>query len=78
MQSTEVLEQYKSYLIRERNASDNTLSSYMRDLRQLQEYLLSETDSELLTATSQELQRYLDALRENGKPGLTGRKNEGE
>ncbi len=75
MQSTEVLEQYRSFLIRERNASDNTLSSYMRDLRQLQQFLMESTDSEILTATTEDLQRYLDSLKEAGKSVSTQARN---
>ena len=75
MQSVEILEQYKSYLIRERSASENTLASYMRDLRQLQEYLVSETEVELLNVTSDDLQQYLDVLRTAGKSVSTLARN---
>ena len=41
MKNIDILAQYREYLITERDASENTMSSYMRDLRQLQEYLES-------------------------------------
>ena len=47
MKSVDILAQYRAYLITERDASENTMSSYMRDLRQLQEYLQREKGSTL-------------------------------
>ena len=47
MQNTDVLAQYRDYLTTERAASENTMSSYMRDLRQLQDYLHQEKGSTL-------------------------------
>ena len=39
MKNVDLLAEYREYLITERDASENTMSSYMRDLKQLQEYL---------------------------------------
>ena len=75
MQSAELLEQYKTYLVQEKNASEHTLSSYMRDLRQLHQYLQEEADAELMSATTEDLQRYLDHLKGEGKSGSTQARN---
>ena len=39
MQNTECLEMFEKYLREEKKASANTLSSYLRDIRQLSAYL---------------------------------------
>ena len=44
------LEKYAYYLQYVKKASDNTLSSYLRDIRQLTEYIESHTDETLETA----------------------------
>ncbi len=75
MQSMELLEQYKDYLIQVKNASDNTLSSYMRDLRQLSDYLSDAYGTELVDADELKLQGYLDQLRSSGKSSATLARN---
>ena len=47
MQNSDLLEQYREYLINIRNASDNTLSSYIRDLMQLAVFLEKERQASL-------------------------------
>ena len=67
MQNVDLLMQYREYLIRERDASENTMSSYMRDLRQLQEYLLQEKGITLTEVNEADLQAYSEHLRGEGK-----------
>ena len=66
MQNVDLLMQYREYLIRERDASENTMSSYMRDLRQLQEYLLQEKGITLTEVNEADLQAYIEHLRGEG------------
>ena len=44
MQNTEIIERFEHYLKDEKNVSANTLSSYMRDIRQLAAYLDTHTE----------------------------------
>ena len=67
MQNVDLLVQYREYLIIERDASENTMSSYMRDLRQLQEYLQQEKGIALTTVNEADLQAYIEHLQGEGK-----------
>ncbi len=71
MQNTEVLEIFERYLREDKKASPNTLSSYMRDIKQLGEYLDANFDSTILTASEEELGDYIDSLRSEGKSVAT-------
>ena len=75
MQNVDLLMQYREYLIRERDASENTMSSYMRDLRQLQEYLLHEKGISLTEVKEADLQAYIEHLRGEGKSVSTIARN---
>ena len=75
MKNTDILALYRDYLITERDASENTMSSYMRDLRQLQEYLQQEKGSTLLEGNETDLQDYIEHLREAGKSVSTIARN---
>ncbi len=71
MQNQECLAIFEEYLRNEKNASANTLSSYMRDIRQLAEYLDSQKDTDIVTATDEDLEEYIQHLRESGKSVAT-------
>ena len=75
MQNTDVLAQYRDYLTTERAASENTMSSYMRDLRQLQDYLQQEKGSSLSAVSEADLRAYIEHLRESGKSVSTIARN---
>ena len=75
MKNTDILALYRDYLITERDASENTMSSYIRDLRQLQEYLQQEKGSTLLEGNETDLQDYIEHLREAGKSVSTIARN---
>ena len=61
------IEKYAYYLQYEKKASDNTLSSYLRDIRQLAEYLESHSDETLETVTGDELAEYTAWMKSQGK-----------
>jgi len=67
----ECLEFFKNYLIEVKKSSNNTLSSYLRDIRQLGEYLESHTDKTLQTASEKEINEYIAHLRSQGKSVAT-------
>ncbi len=71
MQNGEVIEMFERYLTEDKKASANTLSSYLRDIRQLAEYLDRETEHGLLDAEAEELGDYIALLRSSGKSVAT-------
>ena len=75
MQNQECLAIFEDYLKNEKNASSNTLSSYMRDIRQLADYLETNTDADIVSATEADLTEYIQHLRESGKSVATVSRN---
>ncbi len=75
MQNQECLAIFEDYLKNEKNASSNTLSSYMRDIRQLAEYLESNTQTDIVSAGEEDLEEYIQHLRESGKSVATVSRN---
>ena len=75
MSDAELLEEYRQYLVAVRKASDNTLSSYLRDLRQLKDYLSETLPGGFAAVTEEVLQTYLETLRAAGKSASTISRN---
>ncbi len=71
MPDSESLATFEHYLATVKKSSANTISSYLRDVRQLGSYLSSHTDEELDTATEDELEGYVSWLRAAGKSAAT-------
>lgn len=71
MQNSEYLELFNKYLVEVKKCSQNTLSSYMRDVRQLGDYLQTHTTETIGSATEDELLEYVDWLKGNGKSVAT-------
>ena len=67
----EVLEIFEKYLKNDKKASPNTLNSYMRDIRQLSDYLAQETDHDLMSTDEEDLDGYIQMLRSSGKSVAT-------
>lgn len=65
--AVDYLETYGSYLDHEKHASPNTMASYLRDVSQFQDYLKSETDSDLRRAKTELLQDYMNWMQSHGK-----------
>lgn len=65
------LAEFDEYLRYERKSSDNTIASYMRDMRQLSEYLESHDMPNLLDSGEKELGIYIDWLHRSGKSPAT-------
>ena len=64
----EVLSLFEKYLVEDKKASANTLSSYLRDVRQLVDYL---NENRIVDATAEELDGYISSLRAAGKSVAT-------
>ncbi|MGN1002642.1 MAG: site-specific tyrosine recombinase XerD [Oscillospiraceae bacterium] len=62
---------YENYLTDVKKCSANTLSSYLRDIRQLGDYLSSRTDLSYDTADEETLHDYVDRLKGSGKSVAT-------
>lgn len=75
MDNKACLEIYRSYLVDVKKASSNTLSSYMRDIRQFGEYLDSHEDVDFSEADEEVLCSYIEWLRSAGKSVATVSRN---
>lgn len=67
MQNQECLSLFEDYLKNEKKASANTLSSYLRDIRQFGSYLDLHTDTCISEAGEEEIQEYITWLKNSGK-----------
>ncbi len=62
---------FEKYLTEDKKASANTLSSYLRDIRQLADYLDRHTDHGIHDAEAEDLAEYIAMLRSEGKSVAT-------
>ena len=67
----DLIHAYENYLIKVKMASGNTVSSYLRDIRQFSGWLAEHEDTDILHATQLHISSYLDALQLQGKSGAT-------
>lgn len=62
---------YENYLVKVKQASANTIASYLRDIRQFNDWSLQEGIGDVLNATQVNIAEYLSHLKEEGKSGAT-------
>ena len=62
---------YENYLAKVKQASANTISSYMRDIRQFAEWLQQNEELDVVDAAQVNISRYLAHLEEEGRSGAT-------
>ena len=55
----DIIRAYENYLIKVKQASENTVSSYLRDIRQFSEWLTENGVPELASATQVNIRDYL-------------------
>lgn len=67
----DIIQAYENYLSKVKQASENTISSYMRDIRQFSEWMQLGGTSDVLNATQANVRDYLLHLQEEGKSGAT-------
>ena len=67
MTDAALLEKYETYLRDEKKSSENTVSSYMRDLRQFSSYVATNLDSQFGGVTESEVSGYMTWLKNAGK-----------
>ena len=62
---------YENYLSKVKQASANTVSSYMRDIRQFSQWLRSTEDRDVVDAQQLNIRAYLEHLQDDGRSGAT-------
>ena len=67
----DLIHAYENYLTKVKQASNNTVSSYMRDIRQFSEWMQHSEGTDILNATQLNISGYLAFLQEQGKSGAT-------
>lgn len=67
----DLIKAYENYLIKVKQASANTVSSYMRDIRQFEGWLENHGTINILSASSEDIRAYLSWLQSAGKSGAT-------
>lgn len=67
----DLIQAYENHLIKVKNASVNTVASYMRDIRQFSAWLLQSEGCAVLNADQLNISRYLNALQQQGKSKAT-------
>ena len=68
---TDYVSAYKTYLSDEKNASENTLSSYIRDLTQFQNWLMNKGTMDLRKVKKDTIAEYLQHMTQIGKSPAT-------
>ena len=66
---------YENYLTKVKQASANTIASYMRDIRQFSEWLRSTQNADVVDASQVNISDYLAHLEEDGRSGATVSRN---
>lgn len=67
----DIIQAYENYLSKVKQASENTISSYMRDIRQFSEWMQMGGTSDIVNATQVNIRDYLAHLQAEGKSGAT-------
>ena len=67
----DLINAYKNHLIKVKKASNNTVSSYMRDIRQFSDWLSQTEGIDALNASQLNIRDYLESLRQQGKSSAT-------
>ena len=67
----DLIRAYENYLTKVKQASANTISSYMRDIRQFADWLHVNEDMDVVEATQVNISDYLNHLEEEGRSGAT-------
>ena len=62
---------YENYLTKVKQASGNTICSYMRDVRQFAGWLHEEEEAEIVDASALNIQNYLAHLEDEGRSAAT-------
>lgn len=75
MSNSECISIFEAYLRNDKKASDNTLSSYLRDVRQFGEFIKERTEKDIVEADENDLASYITHLKDQGKSVATVSRN---
>lgn len=67
----DLIQAYEKYMAKVKRASDNTISSYMRDVRQFANWLKDALNINIIDATQQNISEYLSVLEREGRSQAT-------
>ena len=67
----DLIQAYENYLTKVKQASSNTVFSYMRDIRQFSQWMQEELTAEILDANQKNISSYLSYLEAEGKSNAT-------
>ena len=67
----DLIRAYENYLSKVKHASSNTISSYMRDIREFEGWLIAHEGIDVVDATQQNIADYLEHLDSEGRSGAT-------
>lgn len=67
----DLIQAYENYLSKVKQASENTISSYMRDIRQFADWLRRKQDLDVYEAEQLNIAAYMQYLEDDGKSGAT-------
>ena len=67
----DLIHAYENYLTKVKQSSNNTVSSYMRDIRQFAQWLQQTEEAEVVDASQLNIRDYLENLQQQGKSGST-------
>lgn len=67
----DLIHAYENYLLKVKQASENTVSSYIRDVRQFSQWWSDRQTSDVLSATQVDIEAFLQELQDEGKSPAT-------
>ena len=67
----DLVQAYENYLVKVKQASENTTASYMRDIRQFSQWLKIHHNADVVDATQLNIGQYMEFLAAAGKSGAT-------
>lgn len=67
----DLISTYENYLSKVKQASSNTVASYLRDIRQFSDWLRRNEGTSVLEATQRNISEYLGHLEDEGRSGST-------
>lgn len=71
----DLIRAYENYLTKVKQASANTVFSYLRDIRQFSQWLRANQDKDVVDASQLNISDYLDHLQREGRSGATVSRN---
>lgn len=71
----DLIQAYENYLTKVKQASANTVASYMRDIRQFSQWLRNSEDLDVLDAQQLNIAKYMENLASEGKSSATISRN---